>query len=96
MTFKEFQKTLNGEHPPHQTNPIIKALWYDAKGNWNQSHEIIQDIHSAAGSRIHAYLHRKEGDLGNAQYWYSRSGESMPQLSLDEEAELLIIRYLEE
>jgi hypothetical protein len=63
----------------------LEALWYDGKDNWDRAHEIAQDITTDDGSWIHAYLHRKEGDHGNAAYWYRRAGRSMPQVSLGEE-----------
>ena len=94
MTFEEFQKSISASHPPENFNLVSKALWYDAKNQWDESHAIVQDMHNAEGSHIHAYLHRKEGDLANARYWYSRAGETMPNISLKEEAERLIKRYL--
>ena len=96
MTFEEFHRTISNTHPPEKLNLILKALWYDAKDQWEQSHAIVQDIHTIEGSRIHAYLHRKEGDLANARYWYSQAGETIPKISLIEEAELLINRYLKQ
>ena len=62
-------------------------LWYDGKGDWETSHNIAQDIHSPEGSWIHAYLHRKEGDTGNASYWYHRAGRPMPGSTLEKEWE---------
>jgi hypothetical protein len=60
----------------------LEALWYDKHGDWNRAHEIVQETGGAVGDRIHAYLHRKEGDLGNAMYWYSRVGEDPPLVVL--------------
>lgn len=65
--------------------PLLQALWFDGKGDWESSHNIAQNINTSEGSWVHAYLHRKEGDLGNASYWYSRAGRSMPKHSLEEE-----------
>ena len=70
MTFEEFSTSLAGDAPPAGTPPALGALWRDGKGDWTGAHEIAQDIDTPAGSIIHAYLHRKEGDLGNAAYWY--------------------------
>ena len=53
----------------------MKSLWWAKKGNWEKAHNIAQDIATNDGSRIHAYLHRVEGDLGNAAYWYRRAGK---------------------
>lgn len=55
----------------------LLALWWDAKGDWNRAHEIAQDVSGADGAWVHAYLHRKEGDLGNAAYWYRRAGRDV-------------------
>ena len=55
----------------------LLALWWDAKGDWAKAHEIAQDVAGADGAWVHAYLHRKEGDLGNAAYWYRRAGKSV-------------------
>ena len=65
----------------------MQALWHDARGDWEGAHGCAQDDHSAAGSWVHAYLHRKEGDLGNAGYWYSRAGRKMPAAAVTLDAE---------
>ena len=85
MDFGQFQQSLKLSSPPSAVSDHLKALWYDAKGNWDQSHNIIQDIEDADAAWIHAYLHRKEGDTGNADYWYRRAGKIRPAFSLDEE-----------
>jgi hypothetical protein len=72
-----------------QQNPLLLALWHDHRGHWDTAHTIAQGIASTEGSVVHAYLHRVEGDLSNAQYWYSRAGRPMPELSLAEEWESL-------
>ncbi|MGB5361077.1 MAG: hypothetical protein WBN27_14145, partial [Eudoraea sp.] len=68
----------------------LQALWYDLKGNWNASHNIAQDLPSELGYWIHAYLHRKEGDQFNANYWYRRANRQYPNLTLDEEFKVLV------
>ncbi len=57
-------------------SPALVALWHDAKGDWARAHEVAQDIDDATGSWVHAYLHRKEGDEGNAAYWYRKAGQA--------------------
>ena len=64
---------------------LLRALQLDYEGDWDSAHTIAQSIPSQNGSRVHAYLHRKEGDLSNASYWYRRAGISVPSLSLDQE-----------
>jgi hypothetical protein len=94
MTLAEFKNSLSQPHPPSQLDPLLQALWYDGKGDWEKSHNIAQDIHTKDGSWIHAYLHRKEGDNGNAIYWYSRAGRTMPGVSLDEEWRTIVAALL--
>ncbi|HEY9046222.1 MAG TPA: hypothetical protein VIN08_10015 [Ohtaekwangia sp.] len=85
MTFDDFKTSLNGATPPQHLSNLLQALWYEGKGDWEAAHNIAQDIHSNDGSWIHAYLHRVEGDLGNASYWYSRANRKMPVNTLKEE-----------
>jgi len=83
MTFEEFKQSTAAPSPSLTLSQHLKALWYDAKGDWEQSHTIIQDIQDADAAWIHAYLHRKEGDIGNADYWYRRAGRKRPASTLE-------------
>jgi hypothetical protein len=65
--------------------PLLAALWWDARGDWTRAHECAQSVEDADGAWVHAYLHRKEGDLGNADYWYRRAGRRRPTMTLDAE-----------
>ncbi|MBP7239825.1 MAG: hypothetical protein KBA14_06335 [Saprospiraceae bacterium] len=94
MTIEEFKSSLDQNIPLHGLDPLLLALWYDAKGNWEKSHSIIQDIETKEAALIHAYLHRKEGDEWNSDYWYKRSGYPRPDASLEQEWEKLVLRYL--
>ena len=85
MTIEEFNKSLQHNTPPLGLTPLLLALWYDAKGDWQKSHAIIQDIETKEAALIHAYLHRKEGDDWNADYWYSKSGMMRQEISLQAE-----------
>ena len=85
MTIDDFKKTLSASEPPRGINPLLQALWYDAKGDWSASHNIAQEIDTKDGSWVHGYLHRKEGDDGNAGYWYRKAGKEFPKVSLEEE-----------
>jgi hypothetical protein len=93
MTISEFKETLTNSSPP-KVSLLLEALWYDAKGSWEKSHNIAQDVTSKDGSWIHAYLHRKEGDQFNAQYWYTRAGRIMPSYSLEKEWEEIATNLL--
>jgi hypothetical protein len=84
MTVAAFRASLSGTEPP-KLNAALRALWWDGKGDWDRAHEAAQEGAGPDGDWVHAYLHRKEGDLSNARYWYSRVGRTMPAGSLDEE-----------
>lgn len=79
--------------PDRHWSPLLAALWWEAKGDWQNAHEIAQNIDSAAGAWVHAHLHRKEGDHANAGYWYRQAGKPPCKLPLDEEWEQ-ITRWL--
>lgn len=74
------------------SNEVV-ALWYDGNGNWKKAHDQVDHLTSKSASRVHAYLHRKEGDSWNADYWYAKAGEKRPDLSLEEEWEDLVGRF---
>jgi hypothetical protein len=93
MTYDELLASLHEAAPPIHLPALVAALWWDAKGDWSRAHEIAQDIDSAEGAWVHAYLHRKEGDNGNAGYWYRQAGKPHCRFSLDEEWKE-IARYL--
>ena len=76
MTIDEFERSTTGATPPAGLAPALMALWHDARGDWDRAHAVAQDIEDAPGAWVHAYLHRKEGDAGNAAYWYRRAGRS--------------------
>jgi hypothetical protein len=84
MTLDEFRQTLAAVSPP-PLPPLLRALWHDAKGDWDEAHRVAQDVSGAAGAWVHAYLHRKEGDLSNARYWYQQAGKSPATDALDDE-----------
>jgi hypothetical protein len=90
MNIADFNASLRQQQPPATLGPFLLALWYDAKGEWGKSHNIIQDLESTDAAWIHAYLHRKEGDDVNAEYWYKRAGRLVPTESLKEEWNSLV------
>ena len=76
MTLADLDNAVRSSTPlPDAVPPLVRALWHDAIGDWNQAHAVAQDVETADGAWVHAYLHRKEGDLGNAGYWYRRAGK---------------------
>lgn len=96
MTFNDFQKSLSNLMPPESISQNLMALWEDATGNWHEAHNIVQKTSGLEGNWIHAYLHRKEGDLSNASYWYSSIGKIPPKISLDQEWTELVRHLIEE
>ena len=90
MNVSSFKESLPGSEPPQNSSVYLNALWYDAKGEWDKAHKLIQDVEDKNASWIHAYLHRKEGDTGNADYWYSRAGKKRSSVSLDKEWEEIV------
>ena len=90
MNVLSFKESLLNSEPPQNTSVYLQALWYDAKGEWDKAHTLIQDVDNRNASWIHAYLHRKEGDTGNADYWYRRAGKKRPSVSLKEEWETIV------
>lgn len=87
MDLKEFKATFIADCPPKHLSLPLQALWHDAKGNWDHAHQLAQSSSDKAGAWVHAYLHRKEGDMSNAVYWYSRAGRTRSQLPFDAERE---------
>lgn len=88
--YTDFQHTLSQTVPPKDWPEALKALWFDAKGDWESSHNIAQDMHNQIGSWMHAYLHRKEGDRFNAGYWYRQAGRNYPEVSLAVELQEMV------
>jgi hypothetical protein len=85
ITLDQLRASLQQPTPPAALSPLLAALWWDAKGDWNQAHEMAQTEESADAAWVHAYLHRKEGEAANAAYWYGQAGRPHCKLSLDAE-----------
>ncbi len=88
MTFDEFTSAIaQGKACPNDLPPALQGLWIDKQGNWDKAHRIVQNAPDADSAWVHAYLHREEGDIGNANYWYRRAGKSKSNATLAEEWE---------
>ena len=94
MNLDSFKESTAADEPPAQASVYLKALWYDAKDDWEEAHRLIQDLPDKNAAWIHAYLHRKEGDLSNADYWYRTAVKPRPALSLQEEWKQLVTAFL--
>ncbi|WP_221029488.1 hypothetical protein [Actomonas aquatica] len=88
--------TFNGLDSPDGLDGALQALWWDAQGDWERAHTEAQRVGSPAGDWVHAYLHRKEGDIGNAGYWYARAGKPAQEagVSLEREWEAIATELL--
>ena len=83
----EFKASFSGATPAPGLDAPLAALWWAAKGNWDAAHKIAQDVETVDAAWVHAYLHRVEGDLGNAGYWYRQAGQPVAKDSLEAEWE---------
>ncbi len=81
MTPEEFRRSPDAG----RFRPPLRALWHDAQGDWDAAHRCVQDDEGAEAAWVHAYLHRQEGDAGNAAYWYARAGKPVASGSLENE-----------
>ena len=88
------QTIVNDTRPPAGLPETLQSLWWDKKGDWDRAHTIAQAIPTVQGSAVHAYLHREEGVIWNADYWYRRAGRQRPDMTLEEEWQLLLEEML--
>ena len=94
MDLRSFRNSITKPQPPGGLSIALQALWWDAKGDWEKAHECAQEGDDPAGMRVHAYLHRKEGDHSNAGYWYRRCRTPPSTAGVDEEWEELALALL--
>lgn len=94
IDLQQFRASLNEKACPPGLDIYLQSLWFDGKGDWHKAHDLVNDLGSQEAARVHAYLHRKEGDLTNADYWYRRAGATRPVVSLEKEWEMLVRDFL--
>jgi len=94
MDLTSFRASTHQDQPPPTLSLALQTLWWDAKGDWTQAHECAQKDETPTGSRVHAYLHRVEGDLRNAGYWYNRAEREPSTAPLAEEWQALAVELL--
>lgn len=94
LTIENFKNSIQSGKLPSGISLPIQALWHDGRGDWEKAHSLIDHLDDPISSHIHAYLHRKEGDKWNADYWYRKAGKSRPDFSLEKEWEQLLSLYL--
>jgi hypothetical protein len=95
MDLAAFKASLAADAPPGHVSLALRALWWDAKGDWDKAHECAQAQEDEPGNWAHAYLHRKEGDQGNAAYWYRRAGQPVARQPLPAEWEAIVCALLD-
>ena len=93
-TLSDFKASLTSDQPPGNLSAPLKSLWYDGKGHWHQAHAQVDHLNDQGSAWVHAYLHRKEGDVGNADYWYRKSRQSRPDITFHAEWEQLVLHLL--
>lgn len=94
MNLADYKASLSGAAPAPDLNAPLAGLWWAAKGPWDEAHKIVQDEDTANAAWVHAYLHRVEGDLGNAGYWYRQAGQPVAKDSLEAEWERIVSALL--
>ncbi|MCB1489903.1 MAG: hypothetical protein KDJ88_20890 [Bauldia sp.] len=85
MDHAKFKASIAGDEPPEGLSDPMRALWHAGKGDWAAAHDVLQDDETSDAAWVHAHLHRMEGDMPNARYWYSKAGKPFADISLDEE-----------
>lgn len=94
MQFTQFTDSLHESNPSADLSVHLKALWYDKNDRWKEAHDLVDSLDDPDSALVHAYLHRVEGDLWNADYWYRKAGRKRPDATLEEEWEKLVQQFL--
>ncbi|WP_394771856.1 hypothetical protein [Mucilaginibacter sp.] len=94
-TLADFKASLKSDQPGTGLSVQLKSLWYDGKGDWHKAHAEVDQLTDQASALVHAYLHRKEGDIWNADYWYNKARQTRPNVSLEKEWEQLVLQFLD-
>jgi hypothetical protein len=90
MNLEDFKLSLKDAQPRAGLSAPLTALWWDAKGDWARAHALVDELETKDGMAVHAYIHRKEGNATNADYWYARAGREFYRPALDAEWEALV------
>ncbi len=94
LDFLTFTQTLAFEQPETHWPNTLKALWYDGKSDWHKAHDLVEGLNDPSAKWVHAYLHRKEGDDWNANYWYRQAGKTFPKSTLEKEYQHILAHLL--
>lgn len=90
MQFETFQQSIKAATPPVNLTVCLLAMWYDGQGDWKKAHSLVDSLEDDTACWVHAYLHRKEGDTWNADYWYRKAGRKRPDIGLQQEWDLIV------
>ena len=90
MNAAEFTQSLENHEPPVELSAPLAALWWDAKGDWARAHSLVDELETPEAMAVHAYLHRKEGEEWNADYWYRLAGRAYRRATFEEEWQALV------
>jgi len=90
MQFEIFRQSIADNKLPAGISVYLRAMWYDGTDDWGKAHNLVDSLEDSTACWVHAYLHRKEGDIWNADYWYRRAGRKRPEVSLEEEWETIV------
>jgi len=90
MDFKDFTSSINKPQPPQKVTKELQALWLDANNQWDEAHDLVQDMPGSKAALVHAYLHRKGEDKVNSEFWYARAGKNVPEIKLSQEWEEIV------
>jgi hypothetical protein len=90
MNLEKFKKSIAEEKPPSELSTPLAALWWDAKGDWDKAHALVDELEDRESMAVHAYLHRKDGQAANADYWYRRAGRDFHRHALEAEWRTLV------
>ena len=91
-----FSASIQTGNMPPGLSVLLQSLWYDAKDDWHKAHALVDHLNDETACWVHAYLHRKEGDIGNADYCYRRAGKTRPSVSLQQEWQTIVEALLKQ
>jgi hypothetical protein len=94
MTPAYFTASLAQPIPPPNLPAPLEALWWDARNDWSRAHTLVDELSTPDAMAVHAYLHRKEGEQWNADYWYHRAGTKHHRPTLEAEWSALVEAFL--
>jgi hypothetical protein len=90
MNIADFQATIEKDLADRDLSAPLQALWWDAKGDWTRAHQLVDELETPEGMAVHAYLHRKQGEQRNADYWYRLAGRTYYRVHLTDEWTALV------